>query len=389
MARQWRQPASRIPPPALSFGIEQEFFIAELRNRNIVRRRPRRFFQACQQAFGEQITTELLQSQMELVTPILDNLASARDCLLETRASLGAIAEDFGLGILASGTHPLALWREQEATREPHYEQLFGNFQIVAQRNLLCGLHIHVGVPDGVDRIRVMNQVMPWLPLLLALSSSSPFWERKRTGLMSYRQAAYDEWPRTGIPDHFSSERAFRRYVELLVQTGSVTSHSDIWWAIRPSVRFPTLELRITDACPVVEDVLCIAALFRAMVHQAVTSTSGIDRHNEMTRLVIDENRWRAKRFGTEATFLDPDSRRNVAIAQWLEMAGARFGESLDAHDDGAAMARARSILDQGSSAALQLRRYNAARRIGLARRQALALVVDELMEVSRRGAYA
>jgi carboxylate-amine ligase len=389
MTRQRHQPAFRIPPPALSFGIEQEFFIADLRSRNIVRRRPRRFFQACQQAFGEQITTELLQSQVELVTPILDNVASARDCLLETRASLGAIAEDFGLGILASGTHPLALWREQEATREPHYEQLFGNFQIVAQRNLLCGLHIHVGVPDGVDRIQVMNRVMPWLPLLLALSSSSPFWERKRTGLMSYRQAAYDEWPRTGIPDHFSSERAYRRYVELLVHTGSVTSDSDIWWAIRPSVRYPTLELRITDACPVVEDVLCIAALFRAMVHQAVTSASGIDRHKEMTRLVIDENRWRAKRFGTEATFLDPDSKRNVAIAQWLDMAEARFGESLDARDDGAAMARARSILDQGSSAALQLRRYDAARRYGQARRQALALVVDELMEVSRRGGYA
>jgi carboxylate-amine ligase len=374
MAGQQRQPVSRVSPPPLSFGIEQEFFIADLRSRNIIRRRPRRFFQACQQAFGEQVTTELLQSQVELVTPILDNLASARDCLLETRASLGAIAEDFGLGILASGTHPLALWREQEATREPHYEQLFGDFQIVAQRNLLCGLHIHVGVPDGVDRIRVMNWLMPWLPLLLALSSSSPFWERKRTGLMSYRQAAYDEWPRTGIPDHFSSERAYRRYVELLVQTGSVT--------------FPTLELRITDACPVVEDILCIAALFRAMVHQAVASAAGIARHNEMTRLVIDENRWRAKRFGTEATFLDLDSRRNVSIAQWLEMAGTRFGESLDAHGDGAAMAQARSILDQGSSAVMQLRRYNAARRTGLARRLALARVVDELMEVSRRGGY-
>lgn len=389
MAGQQPQPVSHLSAPSLSFGIEQEFFIADLHSRNIVRRRPRLFFQACQQAFGERVTPELLQSQVELVTPILSSLASARDCLLESRAGLGAIAEDFGLGILASGTHPLALWREQEATREPHYEQLFGDFQIVAQRNLLCGLHIHVGVPDGVDRIKVMNRVMPWLPLLLALSTSSPFWERKRTGLMSYRQAAYDEWPRTGIPDHFNSERAYRRYVDLLVQTGSVTSDSDIWWAIRPSVRFPTLELRITDACPVVEDILCIAALFRAMVHNAVASSSSRDRHNEMTRLVIDENRWRAKRFGTEATFLDPNSRSNVSIGQWLEKAGTLFGESLDAHGDAAAMAQAHGIVDQGSSAVLQLRRYNAARRAGLARRQALAQVVDELMAVSRRGAYA
>lgn len=373
----------------LSFGIEEEFFLTDLKTRNIVRRRPRGFFHACKGAFGELVTPELLQSQVEMVTPVLTSMDAARNCLMAARSQLGAVAETFGLGILATGTHPLAQWREQEATQLPHYEQLMGDFQIVARRNLLCGLHVHVGVPEGVDRIVVMNRVMPWLPLLLALSTSSPFWGGKRTGLKSYRQAAYDEWPRTGIPDHFQSEQSYQAYVDFLVRTGSMTSDSDIWWAIRPSVRFPTLELRITDACPVVEDVLCIAALFRAMVHQAVTSTSGIDRHNEMTRLVIDENRWRAKRFGTEATFLDPDSRRNVAIAQCLEMAGARFGESLDAYDDGAAMARARSILDQGSSAALQLRRYNAARRTGLGRRQALALVVDELMEVSRRGGYA
>lgn len=373
---------------ALRFGIEQEFFLSDLDSRNIVRRRPRGFFPACKAALGEQVSAELLQSQVELVTPILENLPGARDCLLEGRARLGALAEDFGLGILASGTHPLALWKEQEATREPHYEQLFGDFQIVAQRNLLCGLHVHVGVPKGIDRIRVMNRLLPWLPLLLALSTSSPFWERKRTGLMSYRQAAYDEWPRTGTPDHLNDEGAYQRYVELLVETGSVTSQGDIWWAIRPSVRFPTLELRITDACPAVDDALCIAALFRAMVHRLLESRTRGERRDGMSRLLVEENRWRAKRFGTEATFLDPDSRRNVPIGQWLDMAEARFGESLEAHGDGEAMQRARAILAEGSSALLQLRHYEAARAAGLTRRQALVRVVDELMDVSRRGGY-
>lgn len=296
------------------FGIEEEFFLTNLDSRDIVGTRPSGFHRECRAAFGDLVAHELLQSQVEIVTPVLQSIGSARDCLLSARHRLDAVAQGFGLGMLAAGTHPMAQWREQRVTESPRYERLMDDFQIVARRNLLCGLHVHVAVPPDVDRIAVMNRVMIWLPLLLALSASSPFWARKRTGLMSYRQAAYDEWPRTGIPDHFENERAYRAFVDFLVQTGSLKNDSYIWWAIRPSARFPTLELRIADACPRVDDALCVAAIFRSLVRHAVRTPEEAPMRNEMTRLLIEENRWRAKRFGTRASFLDQGSRRNVSI---------------------------------------------------------------------------
>lgn len=369
-----------------TFGIEEEFFLTDLNTRNIVRRRPKGFFRACKSEFGGLVMPELLQSQLELVTPILTRMDDARNCLLSARTRLGVVTETFGLGALAAGTHPMAQWHEQQATELPHYEQLFADFQMVARRDLLCGLHVHVGVPEHLDRIVVMNRVMPWLPLLLALSSASPFWARKRTGLMSYRQSAYDEWPRTGIPDYFQDESSYRAYVDFLMATGSMKSDSDIRWSIRPSARFPTLELRIADSCPAVDDVLCIAALFRAMVNHAVVTPGQGLMHNGMSRLLIEENRWRAKRFGTQAAFLDQASRRNVPIEEWLDMLQAQIGESAEALGDSAAFVQAKTILHTGSSADRQLRCYTAARTAGLSRQRALIAVVDELLAVTRSG---
>jgi glutamate---cysteine ligase / carboxylate-amine ligase len=308
------------------------------------------------------------------------------------RRMAGEVAAQFGFELLASGTHPLAEWREQRATELPRYERLLDDFQIVAQRNLLCGLHVHVSVPDGIDRVHVMNRVMPRLPMLLALSVSSPFWSRKRSGLMSYRQAVYDEWPRTGIPDYFDGERGYRAFVDLLVQTGSVKNESYIWWAVRPSMRYPTLELRIADACPAIDDALCIAGLFRAMVARACIDAQGspsamaggvfddLATRNQMTRLLIEEKRWRAKRFGTRAAFLHQPMRRNLPIEDWLTMAQERFGAAAaDAGDDGV-WVHARRILREGGSAQRQLDAYAAARAGGTNRTTALRVVVDLLL---------
>ena len=369
------------------FGIEEEFFLTDLDSRDIVGTRPSGFHRECRAVFGDLVAHELLQSQVEIVTPILQSIGSARECLLSARHRLDAVAQGFGLGMLAAGTHPLAQWREQRVTESPRYERLMDDFQIVARRNLLCGLHVHVAVPAEIDRIAVMNRVMPWLPLLLALSASSPFWARKRTGLMSYRQAAYDEWPRTGIPDHFENERAYRAFVDFLVQTGSLKNDSYIWWAIRPSARFPTLELRIADACPRVEDALCVAAIFRALVRHAVRTPEEAPMRNEMTRLLIEENRWRAKRFGTRASFLDQGSRRNVSIQVWLDGLQRMLAETGWTAEDDEAFAHARGLLDEGGSAQRQLDIYVAAREAGLPRRPALARVVDDLLACTRGSA--
>lgn len=367
-----------------TFGIEEEFFLTDLARLNIAGNPPVELFSACKAALGASVSHELLRSQIELISPVLHDAAGAREWLAESRSRVAEIAAAHGLGLLAAGTHPMAQWREQHATDEPRYERLLDDFQIVAQRNLLCGLHVHVAVPENEDRMRVMGQVMPWLPLLLALSASSPFWARRRTGLMSYRQAVYDEWPRTGIPDFFENERAYRAFVDFMIQTGSLKDASYLWWAIRPSMRYPTLELRIADACPLAQDALCIAALFRAMVRTSCEHPDVGVARNGMTRLLIEENRWRAKRFGTRATFLHQKLRRNLSIAEWLRMAEERFGPAAAEAGDGWAFVRAREILDEGGAADRQLRLYTGLRAQGATRRRALASVVDALLRETR-----
>lgn len=363
-----------------TFGIEEEFFLTDPRTREIADDPPAAMFAACSTALGGAVAHELLRSQIELVSPVFERGAEAMGWLLESRARLGALAGDFGLRVLSAGTHPMAQWREQHATDLPRYVRLFDDFQIVAQRNLLCGLHVHVAVPASQDRVRAMNRTMPWLPMLLALSASSPFWARKRTGLMSYRQALYDEWPRSGIPDRLRDEGRYREFVEFMVRSGSMRNASYLWWAIRPSMRFPTLELRITDACPLAMDALCIALLFRAMVRTLCERPEAEDRGDDLTRLLVEENRWRAKRFGTGATFLHQPTGRDLSLGAWLDMAEARFGAAAAESSDLWAFAHARGIVAEGGSARRQLRLYAERRETGASRRRALMPVVDALL---------
>lgn len=362
------------------FGIEEEFFLTDRATRRIINKAPAGFFRDCRGCFGDGVSHELLQSQVELVSPVLDSQDDGLAHLRRSRAALADVAARHGMAVLAAGTHPLASWRAQRATGKPRYLDLMDDFQIVAQRNLLCGLHVHVGLPDGVDRIDVMNRLMHWLPLLLALSASSPFWARQASGLMSYRQAAYDEWPRTGIPDYFPNERSYRAFVDFFVQSGALKSEASIWWAIRPSGRYPTLELRIADACPDIETVLCIAGLFRAMVrHAAENDADGLKR-NEMTRLVNEENRWRAKRYGTEATFIDQEGRRVMTVVESLDALERLVAPSADALGCLSAFARAHEIIRDGGSASRQMRLYADRLASGDTRHGALVAVTDMLL---------
>jgi len=370
----------------LPFGIEEEFFLTDLERRSVVRQPHRAFRDACKAALGAQVSRELLRSQVELVTPILHDLGSAAEVLERHRRQLGSVAASFGMGLVAAGTHPLAQWREQRATALPRYERLFDDFQIIAQRNLLCGLHVHVEVPAHLDRIRVMNGVIPGLPMLLALSASSPFWARRHTGLMSYRQAAYDEWPRTGIPEIFDNEAAYLRYVSLLQVTGSLGDASSIWWAIRPSSRYPTLELRIADACPRIGDALCIAGLFRVLVRHASTHLASPGPPEGMTRLIAEENRWRAKRFGSAASFLDADRGVLLTLAEWLEATRERCGAAVAELDAEAVFDEALEIAREGGSAQRQLATYEALRARGVPRDRCLVAVVDALLAETRSG---
>jgi carboxylate-amine ligase len=367
---------------APAFGIEEEFFLCERASRAIVRSPPPGFVVDCRKALGPLVSSELLQSQVEVKTPRLTDLAAARAALLEGRAALAEVAARHGMRIMAAGTHPLAEWREQFATASERYEELFDDFQIVAQRNLLCGLHVHAEVPPGLDRIRLMNDVLRWLPLLLALSASSPFWSRRPTGLKSYRQAAYDEWPRTGIPRLFADEAEYEGYLEVLIRTGAIRDASYIWWAVRPSARFPTLELRITDSCPRVDDVLCIADLFRLVVRQAVLDarSDAPALRQGIERLLIEENRWRAKRFGCAATFVDATVQHAVSASDTLDALVHACRRARADVDADRSIAHARQLLATGGSADRQLDVFHRALAAGAAPRRALQRVVDQLI---------
>jgi carboxylate-amine ligase len=302
----------------LSYGIEEEFFLFDPATRDLVARPPARFMEDCRRRLGDGVAHEMHRCMVETASPVLHDAAQARQSVLDSRAALAAAAAANGLGLAAAGTHPLAAWNEQATTRGPRYDRLVDDFQIVGRRNLFCGLHVHVAIPEGVDRIRLMNRLMPWLPVLLALSTSSPFWNAQDTGLLSYRQAAYDEWPRSGIPDAFEDEAQYRSFTDLLARCGALEDASYLWWAIRPSSRFPTLELRICDACTRAEDALAVAAAFRCLVRAHLCRPALGAGASAITRRVIDENRWSAKRHGTGATFIDEIARAPVPFTEAL-----------------------------------------------------------------------
>ena len=366
------------------FGIEEEFFLTDLDSWAVVRRPPAAFHKAASNVLGDALAHELLQCQVEVKTPILQMSTEAFDSLMAGRRRLVDVAKSFDMGVVAAGTHPLAQWRSQVPTSELRYEELLDDFQIIAQRNLLCGLHVHAEVREGIDRIQLMNRVMRWLPLFLALSVSSPYWARQDTGLMSYRQAAYDEWPRTGIPRLFEDELEYQRYVQILIRARAIPDESYIWWSIRPSSRYPTIELRITDACPRAIDAVCIAELFRAVVLQECLDVARGDQirlRDGIERLLIEENRWRAKRFGVRAKWLDADSGLNIDLADCLSQLARHCETAVGELQADWAFDHARRMIAEGTSADRQRRIFGEARAAGLTTTRALRRVVDALVQ--------
>jgi carboxylate-amine ligase len=323
-----------------------------------------------------------MQSQIEIASPILTGIDDARERMNGLRQALAAALEPYELTLLAAGTHPLGVWREQNATEKKRYLKLVDDFQIIARRNLVCGLHVHVEIPGGVDRVRVMNRLMRWLPLFLALSTSSPFWDRQRTGLLGYRQSMYDEWPRTGIPDAFADETEYDAFAALLQRAGAIADANSLWWGIRPARRFPTLELRIADACTRLEDTLAIAAIYRCLVRRTVRDPEFGAERSALTRRVIEENRWRAKRWGLEAEFLHEHS-DPTPVRDWLATLRDACRDDTHVLRADPAWDAADKILARGTSAHAQLALYHAQRREGATRAEALQAVVRWLLETT------
>ncbi|MBL8628279.1 MAG: carboxylate-amine ligase [Rhodospirillaceae bacterium] len=380
-----RSPSLSTEAGPFTFGIEEEYFIAEARTMRMAARSRPKFINECKAALGGIVEAEMMQSQIEIATPVLDDMAEALRELHQARTTIGAIGARHGLSIAAAGTYPLATWNEQQITPKRRYKEIREELQIVGRRNVLCGLHIHVAPPENSSRVDLMNRAMPFLPLLLALSTSSPFWQKHRTGMKGYRLAAYDELPRTGLPAIFRNEGDYHMLVDLLVKSGAVNSEAHIWWAIRPSSRYPTLELRIADSCTYAVDAVCVAALFRCLIRALWRNPTLHADIVPMHRLVIDENRWRAQRFGIHGSLIDINTGTLRSIAEVLDGVLDLVAEDAEALNCRNEVAHAKRILARGTSADLQLEIYANARDKGLTKQRAVHAVADWLTAATQQ----
>lgn len=373
---------------ACRFGIEEEYFLSDAVSRGSVRKVSPKFITAVQEAFPKEVQREMLQSQIEVATPVCETMSEARASLATLRSGLAGLAREHGMLLLACGTHPSAVWSRQRATDATRYDKLMRDLQMIGQRNQLCGLHIHVEVPDEDERIRLMGRMLPYLPLILALSTSSPFWQGQRTGLMGYRLAAYAELPRTGLPELFNDPADYRAYIETLVSAGAIKDASYIWWAIRPSNRHPTLELRVADSCTRLGDTLAIAALYRCLVRHLLRNPWLNANLPVTARALAAENMWRAQRYGIHGGLISPESRSMRTVPDLLDELIEQLSDDAAALGCCADLAACRAIITEGTSADMQLAMFEEARaRQGQA--AGLAAVVDWLASETRADGVA
>lgn len=371
---------------AYRFGIEEEYFLSEAESRGIARKISPRFIEAAQAAFQNELQSEMLQSQIEVMTPVCENMAQARLSLSRLRAGLAAIARDHDMLLLACGTHPTAAWSRQRATEAKRYDGIMRDLQMLGSRNQLCGLHVHVEVPDEDLRIGIMVRMLPFLPLLLALSTSSPFWQGRRTGLMGYRLCAYAELPRTGLPELFTSAADYRAYIDTMVASGTIRDTSFVWWSIRPSEKHPTLELRVADSCTRLDDTLAIAALYRCLVRHLARKPDLNGRLTAASRAIAAENIWRAQRYGLHGGFVCEARRAMRPVGEVLEEVLAMLGEDAAALGCGADLAACRGIVAGGTSADMQLAIFEEARAGSGGQEAGMRAVVDWLAAQTRAG---
>jgi glutamate---cysteine ligase / carboxylate-amine ligase len=364
-------------------GIEEEYFVVDLKTRNLRTTMPKKFYRTAKALLKDRLTTEMLQCQIEVTTSPCKSIGEARQELARLRRALAENAGRHGLGIMAAATHPIALWREQKQTEKERYGKVMNEIQMIGLRDLLCGMHVHVELPDPARRVEVMYRAIPFLPMLLALSTSSPFWQGRRTGLLGYRLAAYDELPRTGLPELFRTSAEYDSYVDALVAAGLIENASFIWWAIRPSLWHPTLELRIPDACTRIEDGICIAALFRCLTRHLFDHPELNADIGPVDRALAVENKWRAQRYGIKASFIERGSTAARTMRETVDDLLDRLHADAQALDCVHEIAHARTILARGSSAHQQVQLYSQARIAGRSRPKALKDVVDFLLRTT------
>jgi carboxylate-amine ligase len=369
-----------LKEPSFSIGIEEEYLLVDCASRDLVREMPPQLFQDCERTLRGQVTREFLKSQIEVETQVHRTPRAAGAELKALRQTVAGLAAQHGLAPIAVSTHPFARWDVQQHTERERYQAIARDLAGVGRHLVICGMHVHVGIEDDELRIDLMNQAAYFLPHLLVLSTSSPFVEGEDTGLKCYRLAAYNELPRTGLPGRFDSWQEYRRTVDVLVRTGVIEDASKIWWDLRPSAQFPTLEMRITDVCTLLDDAVCVAALYVSVLRMLYRLRRSNQTWRSYPLFLLSENRWRAQRYGVAGTLFDFGKGELVPFPDLIEELLAILREDAEALGCRPEVEHARAILGRGTSADRQVAAFHRLVAAGASRDEALRGVVDHLI---------
>jgi carboxylate-amine ligase len=327
----------------------------------------------------ERVRPEMHQSVIETGTGICADVGQARAEICELRGSLQSLAKQGGLRIVAAGTHPFSDWKQQEITEGDRYKGIVEDLQDVARANLIFGLHVHVGIRDKEVAMALANQVRYFLPHVLALSTSSPFWLGRASGLKSTRSEIFKRFPRTGIPGYFESYTAFQAYVDLLVKTGCIDNAKKIWWDVRAHPFFDTVEIRVCDMTTRIDDTIALAALIQAIMGKLYLLYRRNLGFRQYSRELIEENKWRAVRYGLDGQLIDFGKREQLPVRVLIEELLDFVAEAADVFKTHDELDRIRHILKDGTSADRQLRVFRET--------NSYQAIVDDLIEQSMLGA--
>lgn len=372
--------------PTFTLGIEEEYLLVDKETRGLVIEPPQTLMAEAEEECGPQVTPEFLQSQIEIGTKVCANIQEAHEDLARLRRNVIDVANRHGLAPIAASTHPFSSWTEQKHTRKERYDTLTHEMQGAARRLVICGMHVHVGIDDDELRIDLMNQLSYFLPHLLALSCSSPFWRGRDTGLKTYRLTIFDALPRTGLPERFASYAEYQRHVSVLIEAGLIEDATKIWWDLRPSARYPTLETRIMDVCTRIDDTVALASLLVCVFRMLYRLRTRNQRWRIYTPMLIRENRWRAMRYSFDEGLIDLAKGAVVPFEDLLDELLSLVAEDARALGCVEELAGVRNIMSRGTSAHRQLRCYELQRASGAGVEESLQAVVDLLIADTAQG---
>ena len=371
--------------PEFTVGIEEEYLVIDIGTLNLVSTMPPALMEECSRELGSQVSKELLQCQIEVGTKVCQTMQEAREELVSLRGTIARIARKHDCLIIASSTHPFSFGFTL-ITDDERYQELAEQLQRVVLRLYISGMHVHIGIPDDELRIDLMNQASYILPHMLALTTSSPFWRGEHTGLKSYRVSVFEQMPRTGVPPYFQSYADYMKHVDVLVDLDIIENPTKIWWDIRPSWRYSTLELRLSDICTHVDDAIAVASVFRCWLRMLYRLKKNNQRWREYSSFLIQENRWRAQRYGIDKGLIDFGQGTMVEFPELMEELIELITEDAEFFGCMDEINHIRTILERGTSAHQQVAVFNQSIADGRSHELALVDVVKFLAKQTLKG---